>query len=240
VNKGAFLITESCIDLRRIFQEKYNDVFRAAREGEQRCLKAKRWNGNATLIIVDAALDSIGLNYFKVVVPRVRKFYKKYVKTGEINCLEKLSNLTPRDFKLKKIINNERVWEAAINISKELNQIKVKNGLLSDFAALRFWAKKAEYENWKNDVIGKIRGVGLITFQYLRMQVGIDTTMPDKVIKKAIERDFGLKAENDIQFIKEVENLSKKLGYSQILLCWAIWLKQAGVRTSGWEDISRL
>ena len=49
--------------------------------------------------------------------------------------------------------------------------------------------------------------------------------MPDKIIKRVMEQDFGIKAKNDIQFIKEMEKISKETGYSQTFLCWAIWLK---------------
>jgi len=131
--------------------------------------------------VVDAALDSIGLNYFKIVVPRVRRFYEDYVKTGQIAFLEDLSKLTPQDTRLRRIMNNERAWRAAVDISRELCRIERENQLESDFVALRFWAERASYENWKDDSIGKIPGVGLITFQYLRMQAGVDTTMSSAV-----------------------------------------------------------
>ena len=132
-------------------------------------------------------------------------------------------------------MNNKRAWRAAIEISKELCRVKMKNRLPNDFAALRFWAKGTTYENWKEDPIGKIPGVGLITFQYLRMQAGVDTTMPDKVIKREMKQNFNVSAKDDIQFIKKMEAFSKKVGYTQTLLCWAIWLKEAGRRTSRWE-----
>ena len=223
--------------MKELVLKKYKDVLEAAMEGEQRCFQGKRWDGQAILIVVDAALDSIGLNYFQIVVPRVRCFYEDYVKTSQIASLEDLSKLTPQDMRLRKIMNNGRAWRAAIGICRALNQIRIKNGLESDFAALRFWAEKASLEDWKRDTIGKIHGVGLITFQYLRMQAGVDTTMPDKIIKKTVERDFGVKAEDDLQFIKEMETFSKETGYSQIFLCWMIWLKESDIKTSGWERI---
>jgi len=36
--------------------------------------------------------------------------------------------------------------------------------------------------------IGRIKGVGLVTFQYLRMMGGIDTVMPDKIVKGVINK----------------------------------------------------
>lgn len=73
---------KDAIRLKEIIQEKYGHVLEAAKEGERRCLGGKRWGGHAILILVDAALDSIGLNYFQIVVPRVRSFYEEYVRTG--------------------------------------------------------------------------------------------------------------------------------------------------------------
>lgn len=223
--------------MRRIIEERYADVLEAAREGEQRCFRGERWGGNAILIVVDAALDSIGLNYFQIVVPRVRSFWSKYVKTDMISSFRDLSMLFHRDPRLRRIMNNERCWRAAIDICKVLNQIKLKNGLKSDFAALRFWAERTDYENWKEDPVGEIQGVGLVTFQYLRMQAGVDTTMPDKIVKRMIERDFGIKTKDDIEFIRRMETLSRETGYSQTFICWAIWLKESDINTSGWEKI---
>ncbi len=211
--------------LKKALEEKYLEVLEEARKYEQRVKNGKRWGGNVVLIVVDSALDSIGLNYFKIVVPRVKRFNELYVKTGEIDSIEKFSKLSPKDSRLLNIMNNKRLWNAAVNICKVLNNIKKEKGLRNDFKALKYWAEKADYENWKEDPMGRIKGVGLITFQYLRMQAGVDTTMPDKIIKRVMEQDFGIKAKNDIQFIKRMEKISKETGYSQIFLCWAIWLK---------------
>jgi len=223
--------------LRKRVEEIYGGVLGAAREGEERCFKGKRWKGHAILIIVDAALDSIGLNYFQIVVPRVRRFYQNYVRTGQIATLETLSKLKAEDPRLRGIMNNRRCWEAAINICKELVKIKEGNHLESDFTSLRFWAEGASHERWREDPIGKIPGVGLITFQYLRMQAGVDTTMPDKIVKREMERNFGIKAQNDLMFIEKVEEFSRKTGYSQTILCWAIWLKESNMKRPDWEHI---
>lgn len=213
-------------------EEAYGEVLETAREYERRCFEGKRWGGHALLIIVDAALDSIGLKYFQIVVPRVKQFYENYVKTGQIASLQDFARLSPQDARLTKIMNNERCWRAAIDVCKELDRIRKEKGLKGNFEALRFWAERANYENWKEDPVGKISGIGLITFQYLRMQAGVDTTMPDKIVKRAALKNFGIKAKNDVDFIKKMEVFSKETGYSQVLLCWAIWLKESDAETS--------
>ena len=132
-------------------------------------------------------------------------------------------------------MNNGRCWGVAVKVCEFLDRVRTENMLPGDFAALRFWAENAKYKEWRADPIGQISGIGLITFQYLRMQAGIDTTMPDKIIKRAVGRVFGISARNDQDFIMEMELLSRKIGCSQTLLCWAIWLKESDMKMSSWE-----
>lgn len=230
-------LVEKASDLRKLVQAKYGIVLRAAKEGERRCLEGRRWSGNALLIVIDTALDSIGLNYFQIVVPRVRRFLTTYVKTGKIVTFRDFLRLKPWELKLKEIMNNERVWQAAIGVCDVLERIRRENRLETDFSALRFWAERADYKNWKADSMGKVPGIGLVSFQYLRMQAGIKTAMPDRIIKRAVKEDFGVEAKDDFQFIEEMRLLSELSGYSEILLCWAIWLKRSDVKNSSWEDI---
>ncbi len=220
-----------------LFREEYGEVLKIAEEGEQRCLNGKRWGGNAVLIVVDAALDSIGLNYFQIVVPRVRRFWEECVKTGRIASFEDFSGLSPQDSRLRGIMNNERCWGVAVNVCKVLSEMRRKEGLPSDLAALRVWAERANYERWWDDPVGVIHGLGLVTFQYLRMQAGVDTTMPDKIVKRVVGRVFAIEAVDDLEFIKKMKCLSKEIGYSQTLICWAIWLKESDMKTSSWEGI---
>ena len=206
-------------------EEKFRSVLKEAREYEKKCLNGEIWDGNAVLMVVDAALTSIGINYFKLVVPLVERFHNDYVKTGQITSFEDFAKLSPEDKRLRRIIDNKRSWSATINICKELNMIKEENDLKSDLYALKFWAEKANYEKWSEDRIGKIHGVGLVTFQYLRLQAGVNTTVPDRMIRRVAEKEFGIKAKDSIDFIKKMEEYSSKTGFSQTLFCWAAWLK---------------
>jgi hypothetical protein len=113
-----------------------------------------------------------------------------------------------------------------------------REGLPTDFSALRYWAERANYQHWREDPIGRLYGVGLITYQYLRMQAGINTTMPDKIIKRVIERDFNITAVDDLEFIQKLETFSEEVGYSQTFICWAIWLKESDQKVTGWEQIN--
>jgi len=96
--------------------------------------------------------------------------------------------------------------------------------------ALRTWAKNARLGSWREDPIGRIKGVGLITFQYLRMMGGIDTIMSDKIVKRVINEIFvkaGLEpANDDIEFIRKAEEVALACGLRPIELCWMTWLIQ--------------
>lgn len=188
----------------------------------RRCLSTKRWGGNVVLMVVDAAFTSIGLNYFTAVVPKVEEFNQKFVKTGKIKNLSDLAKADVNE--LRKLWRNERSWKAAKEIAAYLSTLG------DDRTALRSWAKNSRLEKWWEDPIGRIKGVGLITFQYLRMMGGVDTVMPDKIVKRVINEILTLAGEqpvdNDMEFIKKAEEVATACGYRPIELCWMTWLVQ--------------
>jgi len=189
----------------------------------ERCLKTERWQGSVVLMVVDAAFTSIGLNYFTAVVPKVEEFGKKFVENGRIRNLKDLATADINE--LRKVWKNKRSWIIAKEIAFYLSTLSEDDRL-----ALRAWAKNAKLENWKEDPIGRIKGVGLITFQYLRMMGGIDTVMPDKIVKRVINEILvkaGFKPVNDdIEFIKKAEEVALACEYRPIELCWMTWLIQ--------------
>ncbi|MEM4156500.1 MAG: hypothetical protein QXQ38_07235 [Archaeoglobaceae archaeon] len=185
-----------------------------------RCLKTERYNGNVVLMVLDASFTSIGLNYFKSVVPKVLEFKKAF---NNVKTLRDLANSNIEE--LKKVWRNSRSWNVAIHTAEFLSSLSS-----DDKSALRTWAKNSSLENWKMDPIGRIKGVGLITYQYLRMMGGVDTVMPDKIVKRVINRilvEAGLEAvEDDLEFIKVVYKIAKICNYRAIELCWMTWLVQ--------------
>jgi hypothetical protein len=203
----------------------------------ERCLRTERWNGNVVLMIVDAAFTSIGLNYFTAVIPKVEEFNKKFIENGKIKNLKDLSKANINE--LRNVWKNKRSWIIAKEIASYLS--KLSN---NDKEALRNWAKNAKIENWKEDPIGRIKGVGLITFQYLRMMGGIDTIMPDKIVKRVINEILikaGLKPINDdIEFIKKTEEIALACGYRPIELCWMTWLIQTEGKIMRMEKYSKI
>jgi len=202
-----------------------------------RCLNTKRWDGNVVLMVIDAAFTSIGLNYFTSVVPAVERFRITYTETGIITSCSDLVK-TPLS-NLKNIWKNKRSW----NTAKQICSYLMKSG--NDRAAFRNWAKKAGPALWKVDPIGSINGVGINTFQYLRMMGGIDTVMPDKIVKRVVyeimdKAGITEKPEKDVEFILFLEDTARACGYRPIDVCWMTWLVQSEgerVRSDKYKDI---
>ncbi len=189
-----------------------------------RCLATERWGGKVVLMVVDASFTSSGLNYFTAVVPKVVEFENKFVKNSKINSLKDLAKYDIE--KLKSIWRFERSWNVAINVARYLSSLNE-----DDKISIRNWARNSKLDNWKNDPIGKIKGVGLVTYQYLRMMGGVDTCMPDKIVKRVLNEIFEKagyeRVEDDFEFIKRVEEISKLTGYRPIELTWMTWLIQS-------------
>jgi hypothetical protein len=215
----------------------YMERVSGLKEHCERCLRTERWNGSVVLMVVDASFTSIGLNYFTSVVPKVEEFNERFVESGKIRSLKELSQADINE--LRSVWRNKRSWIVAKEVASYLSTISD-----DDREALRTWARNADLENWRRDPVGKIRGVGLITFQYLRMMGGIDTVMPDKIVKRVINEILvkaGLEPINDdMKFIRRAEELALSCGYKPIELCWMTWLIQPEGRLIRMDKYSNL
>jgi hypothetical protein len=190
---------------------------------------------------VDAAFTSIGLNYFQAVVPKVEKFRKEFVEPGKIRTLEDLP--AANDKELEGIWKNKRSWHMAKSVASHLARLK-RDKRLDDRQALIYWANRATLDDWEKDPIGEIKGVGINTFQYLRMMGGIDTVMPDKIVKRVIGEILAKSnmqmPPTDIDFVRVMEQMGKDTGHRAIELCWMTWLIQSEAGLSRIEKYSTL
>jgi len=192
-------------------------------------------------MVLDAAFDSIGLNYFQSVVPKVELFRRNYVETGLISTLEELAAADAGE--LQHIWKNRRSWDVAGKVAACLNSIRADNNL-NDRDALIYWARHAPLEGWQSAPVGSIKGVGINTYQYLRMMGGVDTVMPDKIVKKVIYEILDIsgieRPDGDLEFIRLVESLAPRTGYRAIELCWMTWLVQSEAGLSRSEKYADL
>lgn len=179
----------------------------------QRVLRSERYGRNVILMVVDAAITSVGVNYFSVVVPRVLQFRERFVDSGKIADLEDL--LKTDEAELYAVWRNRRSW----NVAKGVAEVLVEHG--SGVNALRRWAERAELDGWREWL--DVKGAGINTFQYLRMMGGVDTVMPDRIVRRFVERHVEV-PENPAEFVRFAESLAKNAGYKAVELCWLSWL----------------
>jgi hypothetical protein len=180
-------------------------------------------------MVVDAAFTSIGLNYFNAVVPAVVKFEKELLVNGKIGTLRDLSAL--QQDRVESIWRNLRSWQMAKGVACFLHNLAVGDSL-DDRGALRRWAADSCLENWKEDPIGRVNGVGITTFQYLRMMGGIDTAMPDKIVRRVVrqileEAQLDMAVQKDTELIATIERMAGLSGYRSIEICWMTWMIQS-------------
>jgi hypothetical protein len=128
---------------------------------------------------------------------------------------------------LRSIWKNARSWQVARDIARYL-AVLGKDRNIDERSALMHWAREAPLIGWQKDPVGRINGVGLVTYQYLRMMGGIDTVMPDKIVKRVLIemlKKAGIKCPgDDIQFVLFLERIAPTTGYRAIELCWMTWL----------------
>jgi hypothetical protein len=185
------------------------------------CRSGKRWGGKAILIVLDSCLDSTGLNYFTVIVPKVNYFREKYVDSGIASKCADFNNIKHEE--LLSLFGNKRVWAVMKEICSFVSE-KSEGG--NEMKVLKGWAENADPFNFRKDRIGRIKGIGISTFQYLRIQSGIDTIMPDKVIMNWMNDNFG-KVKTKYECISKGKEISQTYGISQTELCWSIWIKES-------------
>jgi hypothetical protein len=213
------------MDLKRLKKviDSYMSLVPEVKKYCERCLNVRRYDGNVVLMVVDASFVSLGLNYFTAIIPKVFEFKQEFVDSGKIKSLKDLA-----EYNLEELITvwkNKRSWNVAREIASYLS--KLDN---NDRKALIKWARQSSFENWKSDPIGEIKGVGINTYQYLRMMGGIDTVMPDKIVKRVFKEIFDEcdleMPKDDLEFIKKIEEIAKLTKYKPIELCWMTWLVQ--------------
>jgi len=222
----ANTVTESDRKLKESLDRRMAKVPSAAVEAEL-CLNMRRWQGNTVLMVLDAAFTSVGFNYFRSVVPAVERFRDLHLED-----LPTLRDLEKADCQsLRSIWKNRRSWQVAQGVASALSDYQHREGLSSDGRALAHWAAQARPERWKKDPIGEIKGVGLATFQYLRMMGGVDTSMPDKIVQRTISqimREAGqeMKGDGGLALIETVDEIARITGRRPVEICWMCWLIQ--------------
>lgn len=201
----------------------------------EKFLNLERWTGdNPVLMLADAAGTTTGQNYFHQVKPSVEKFRDEFLETGQIDSMESLSNLDPEMDRLSRIFEARRKRHVLIEGARVFADAEGDD----DLDRLQRWARNADPVNHTRDPFGRINGVGLRTFQFLRMNAGIDTVKPDIQVKRFVETladetDLpNLDASTDRAVLESCEWISSQTEYRMIELdqiAWW-WFSDAGER----------
>ncbi|MFH1087142.1 MAG: hypothetical protein V1737_00980, partial [Chloroflexota bacterium] len=203
--------------------------------------KTQRWGSSVVLMIVDAAFTSIGLNYFRSVVPAVERFERQFADTGRVASLTALARVDAGDADLRRIWRNRRSWQMARLVATYLVGLGTDEGL-GDRGAFIRWAKSSKLVDWRNNPVGTVIGVGINTYQYLRMMGGVDTVMPDKVVRSVVGEMIGRAGieipADDIAFVRLTHQIAARTGYRPIEICWMTWLIQSEAGVSRTQKYS--
>lgn len=157
------------------------------------------------------------------------KFEEKFVESGRIRNLRDLDSFGMDS--LEMVWKNRRSWHVAWSSASYLSDLGDEKNL-DDRGAIRFWASESSLEDWEKDPIGGIRGVGITTYQYLRMMGGVDTAMPDSVVRKVVEQilhkaEVEMPTEGDLELVRTVDRMASIAHRRPIEICWMTWLIQS-------------
>lgn len=192
----------------------------------EKFLQLDRWTGdNPLLLLADAAGTTTGQNYFTHVKPSVETFRTRFLSSGQITSFSELASLNQQDSTLQQIFEAERKRRVLIRGADVLADIDAE----TDLARLQHWARQADPYNHSRDPVGRIKGVGLRTFQYLRMIAGVDTVKPDIQVRRFVEAladatgNPNLDPSQDQTVLRSCEWLAETTDYRMIDLDQIAW-----------------
>ena len=162
---------------------------------------------NPVLVCMDAVL-SINRKYNSFVVPRLQYFMQKYPDVTELANLKQLVQEVGYDgFHLAWNYRHPARVMVLERLADRYIEHNLENEFADDLQGMRHWARSVAVTDYRH--FG-VEGIGLATFQYLRMMLGVSTIKPDVHIKKAMEAALGRKA-GEIESISLLEEASRAL-----------------------------
>lgn len=182
---------------------------------------------NPALIIVDAILSK-NRDYDKAKV-WIKNFKNNYKGINSLNDLEKVIESegaikVTEEIKYKDVSRIIEIKEVA----ETFLDLKLKYNERDDLKAMKKWAEETDFTK-KDDPIFKIKGIGIATFQYLRILSGAQTCKPDIHIKNflnnVLDRKKGKKFSEE-SAVRAVTQLAESIDKDTRLLDNAIWKYQ--------------
>ena len=178
----------------------------------------------SVLCCLDAVL-SINRPYRRFVTPRLNRFRALCPSLTRLSQLaRKLQRIPAQKFGVEILNYNDpaRVELLQRVVQRLIKIISRRENATDELDVLKTWAIKASVDDYVNF---EVRGIGLATYQYLRMLFGADTVKPDVHISKFVSKTLGRRiGERDT--IKILEAGALRLGVSVLSLDHAIWSHQ--------------
>ncbi len=215
--------------LQTILDECARDARPQYKEHVKKFQELDRWTGNdPVMLVVDAALSATGLNYADVVKPAGAKFKKAFVETGKVTSFDDLIALE-NDPKFEEQVTAGRpglAYKIPLTLYEQYPSDK------DDLIILQDWATNAipeNEENEENDPVRELQGVGLATFQYLRMIAGVDTAKPDIQVTRFLEAleeenlSVNLNTDSQEEVLNSCRELANQTSYSMLEIDQIAW-----------------
>jgi len=180
---------------------------------------------NPALSVLDCVL-SLNRRYDGFVLPRVREFQEAHPQIASLDSLTQLMRThgSPAAFMLAELrYNHEERAETLAGVLAYLQRVEHEFTGPSQRHRLRRWAIRALPDDYRS--VG-VRGFGLSGFQYLRMQLGADTTKPDIHIRRYVADAIG-RPVADIEALRLLEQAARRTGLRLRHLDAAIWNDRA-------------
>lgn len=162
-----------------------------------------------------AVVLSIHRNYTKHVEPRLNKIRRTSFKSFE--DLKRIASDKQTFFKFIDM-NAEEKYKIIVELLDRIDNLKNIYGTSDDYLVLNKWAINADYRNYKKDYIGQIKGIGLATFQHLRMNFGADTVKPDQRVKEVLQNEYKFYSNDDVDYICAVEYIAKVMNRKALFI----------------------
>ncbi len=183
-------------------------------------VKPKEWDYESAVLILSDAILSVRRPYEAVVLPIIDRIRQNRLHENSLEQLVQLIDTRGPQYlmDLWRYKDLERVVRLRA-LSQRFVHLKSKMGLHEDMEVLKRWARSATVEGAKT--FG-VKGVGIATYQYLRIMSGIDTVKPDAHLKQAVKDAIGHHC-SDFDVIGLFEATAKRMGIPARKLEYATW-----------------
>jgi len=163
-------------------------------------------NKNAAIVLMSVVLAA-NRNYEKQVHPHIQCVNKHFSQLTLFQLGDMLKKIGWKEFK--------DIWghadEKKHKTLQELVSVFLNNfgpAEMSDYDRINKWAESAQWQCRKDDPIGKVKNVGIATFQHLRLAFGVVTVKPDVRVMQVLEKEFDAKKINPEKAILAVEGIA--------------------------------